>query len=193
MISNASPLIILAKTDLMKEFLELYSTIEISPEVCNEAINKGLEAGKQDAQILDALLKEEKIKIVKLNQEYGKTSKKIVENYKLDKGEAETISLALQLKNKEILMDEAMGRKIAKFLNLKPKGTLKILLELYNKKIISEEQLRKKVNEVIGVQFRLDAEVLNKFWELFEKMKTKKWVVTKLLNCNIASTKHARR
>ncbi|HLC85800.1 MAG TPA: hypothetical protein VJG30_00745 [Candidatus Nanoarchaeia archaeon] len=174
MISNASPLIILAKTDLMKEFLELYSTIEISPEVCNEAINKGLEAGKQDAQILDALLKEEKIKIVKLNQEYGKTSKKIVENYKLDKGEAETISLALQLKNKEILMDEAMGRKIAKFLNLKPKGTLKILLELYNKKIISEEQLRKKVNEVIGVQFRLDAEVLNKFWELFEKMKTKK-------------------
>lgn len=173
MISNASPLIILAKVELLKEFLELYKAIEISTEVYNEAIKKGLQAEKQDAQILDALLKEGKIKVTKLNQEHGKASKNIIENYKLDKGEAETISLALQLNKKEILMDEAIGRKIAKFFNVKPKGTLKILLELYNRNIINEEQLRRKVNEIIGKQFRLDTEVITKFWELFEKIKEK--------------------
>ncbi len=173
MISNASPLIVIAKIELLKEFIELYELIEITPQVYEETITKGLEAKKQDVQLLNSLFQESKIKIVKLNQEHGKLAKTLLENYNLDKGEAETIALVLQLNKKEVLMDEALGRKVAKFYKIKPKGTLRVLLELYEKRIIDEKKLKIKVSEIIGDQFRLDAEVLNKFWELFEKIKRK--------------------
>lgn len=174
MIANASPLIVAAKADLLKELIELYKVIEISREVYNEAILGGLKENKQDALLLNSVLKEGKIKVIELGGKYIKIASKIMEECNLDKGEAETIALALQLNRKEILMDEAMGRKVAKLFNLKPKGILRVLLDLYNKKKIDERQLKTKVNEIIGKQFRLDAEIMGRFWELFEKMGAKK-------------------
>lgn len=173
MISNASPIIILTKIDLIEETLKFYGQIEISQHVYQEAILNGIKIRKQDAIILNALLKAGKIKIIELNKNNKKISEKIINNYSLDKGEAETIALAIQLNKKEVLMDEFIGRKITKLFNIKPKGTLRVLLELYNKNYIEEKKLKEKVEEIIGKQFRLDAEVMNKFWELFRNMKEK--------------------
>ena len=51
--------------------------------------------------------------------------------HELDKGEAESIALALQVKSKRILMDEREGRRIANSLDLKVTGVLGILIRAY--------------------------------------------------------------
>ncbi len=174
MISNASPLITIAKLGILKELLVLYKNIEITEEVYSETIIKGLEKNKPDAILLNALKQEGKIKIISLDKKHTNISKKIEKNYKIDKGESETIALALQLKQNSLIMDESLGRKVSKLFEIKPKGSLRIILELYESKIIDEVKLKTLVNILIGSQFRLDSEIIGRFWELFEKLKKKK-------------------
>ncbi len=171
MITNASPLIVNAKLEILKEVSKLYPILEITEWVYQEAVLNGLESERQDAVMIETLYKKGCIKIIKLNKKHQDLAEHIQENYKLDRGEAETIALALQKDVKEILMDEAIGRRVAIFFNLRPKGSLRVLLELYKKKYLDEEQLKNKVNELIGSQFRLDAQVLAHFWDLFERIK----------------------
>ena len=166
MISNASPLIVAAKTGFLSDLLELYRAVEVSPRVYQEILAKG----EPDAILLEATVREGRIKVVSLTIKSLALAKKIKENYTLDLGEAETIALAIQLHRKELLMDEALGRKAAQLFSITPRGTLRVLLELYKCKKITEEKLKIKVQEIIGNQFRLDAEVLARFWELWEKM-----------------------
>jgi len=174
LISNASPLITIAKIGLLKELLQIYSLIEISPQVFKEIIENGIKNNKTDALLLNGLYKDNKIKIVFFDKKYSKLSKLLVKKYNIDLGEAETIVLAMQLKNEYILIDESLGRNTAKLLGIKTKGTLRFLLELYQAGIINKIRIKSLVEELLGKNFRLDIEVLAKFWELFESMKKRK-------------------
>ena len=77
MISNSSPLIALTKVGLLTEAKKLYSSLEVPEVVFNESILAGLESGKQDAIILNALYKEGFIKKIKLDSEIEKTRQEI--------------------------------------------------------------------------------------------------------------------
>ncbi len=68
---------------------------------------------------------------------------------KVDKGEAEAISLALELKADFILIDEQTGRNVAEEYGLKITGILGVLVQAKQKMLISEvrfymEQLREE-------------------------------------------------
>lgn len=54
----------------------------------------------------------------------------------LDPGEAEAITLAIEMDTKSILIDESDGRAIALQYKLKPIGILGILLEAKNKGLV---------------------------------------------------------
>ena len=174
MISNASPLIVLAKVELIQKIVKMYKTIVVSSKVAEEIIIEGLRMNRQDAVLLNALKKEGKIQVTSLDKKHEGLSERIIKEYNLDQGEAETISLAMQLKNKEVLMDELLGRNVAKLFGLRAKGTLRVVLDLYKENQMNEKEVRTKVEEIIGKQFRLDAEILAKFWEMFEMIKIRK-------------------
>ena len=89
----------------------------------------------------------------------------------LDMGECEVISLCLQEKNKTLVMDEHEGRIVSKLYKIRPIGSLRILLELYKKNIINEEELNNILDEMLKNKFRLGGEVINEFWNIFEKIK----------------------
>ena len=76
---------------------------------------------------------------------------------RLDKGEASSIALALDIKNSILIIDEVKGRKIAKSYNLEIIGTLGLLI-LANKKGL--------VNDVISVVLKL----VNSGFRLSEKL-----------------------
>ena len=61
------------------------------------------------------------------------------------------------------MIDERIGRNIAKLYDLKPIGSLRILLEAYKKKIINEKELRSSLDEMIKNKFRIGAEIINEF------------------------------
>ena len=57
---------------------------------------------------------------------------------KLDKGEASSIAVALELENSTLIIDELNGRKIAQTLNINIIGTIGIIVLAKQKGIISD-------------------------------------------------------
>ncbi|HEY4786883.1 MAG TPA: DUF3368 domain-containing protein [Bacteroidales bacterium] len=76
---------------------------------------------------------------------------------RLDKGEASSIALALEIPNSTLIIDEVKGRKIAQSLNIDIIGTIGILL-LADKKGL--------VDDVIGIILRM----VNKGFRLSDKL-----------------------
>ena len=64
----------------------------------------------------------------------------------LDKGEAEAIALALQMKAGRVLLDEREGRRVAKSLGLDVTGVLGILLRAQRKGVLPS--LQKSMDEL---------------------------------------------
>ncbi len=72
--------------------------------------------------------------IIQSNQHWiNVKSVKVINNWNLDKGETEAITLALNLKAQYLLIDELQGRNVAKTLGLNVTGTLGILLKAKQK------------------------------------------------------------
>jgi hypothetical protein len=65
----------------------------------------------------------------------------------LDYGESEVIVLASEYKYPLVLMDEKIGRSVAKRFNIEVVGTIGILVELLHKKLI--DNLKKMIDELI--------------------------------------------
>jgi len=79
----------------------------------------------------------------------------------LDKGEAEAIALALQVKAEWTLLDEREGRRVAKSLGLKVTGVLGILLRAWRESELPSlrkamEELREKAGFRIGAELFAD-------------------------------------
>lgn len=169
MISNSSPLILFAKINEF-DILSVFDDLLIHEEVYNE-IMKGKLSDSPDAFIIEDMVKEGRIKVVDLNEEGEKIYERITTRYKsLDIGEAATIALALQRDEERVLIDESIARRVCKLLGLRPVGSLGVVLLAYKNGIIEEKRVKLIVRKMVSSDFRVSASVIERFWELFEKM-----------------------
>jgi len=113
-VSDASPLIVLLKTDKLLILKELFEKI-----IVPTAVYKEITAKEQDKLMFDKIEWIE-TQVIK-NTEMNAFLKKLI-----DKGEAEAIILAKELKT-SLLVDDAQARKYAKLLNIEVIGTLGLL------------------------------------------------------------------
>ena len=151
-VSNASPLIFLAKIGR----LNLLNDYEIvMPKQVYEEINKGAEA-KEDAQKIKTLVDKSIIKVEEIN------ILNEIEQHSLGKGEKAAISLSISRKIGIILLDERKARRIAKFYQLKPKGTIGILIDAWKNKKITKEELKESIKKLIEEGFRINEELIIK-------------------------------
>lgn len=81
----------------------------------------------------------------------------------LDKGEAEAIILAIQLKADFLLVDERKGRTVAENLGLKVTGLIGILLKAKQNKLI--EAIKPVLDELIEKKFRIHPQLYQKVLE----------------------------
>jgi len=70
-----------------------------------------------------------------------------------------------------IIIDEISARESAKSLGIKPIGSLRVLLIAYKNDLISRKEVDELLTQMINSKYRLSPNVLNEFWNLFEKMK----------------------
>ena len=70
---------------------------------------------------------------------------KLMRNFGLGKGEAETIQLYFQEKADLLLCDEKKARKIASILNINLLGTPELIIQLYKRKFIGKEKAKESV------------------------------------------------
>src|SRR3989344_1558754 len=137
-VSNTGPILHLLEIDFIKA-LKIFKIIYIPNEVYEELSKK---------QLKKPLNKIKNIKILKLNSRFKDTSKLFCEQYFIDLGEAEAVSLALQEKINLFLTDDLEARGVAKEYDLETHGTIGILLRAFKEKIINKEITIKKVKEL---------------------------------------------
>jgi len=146
-ISNASPLIFLAKINRLDLLADYELTI---PKQVYEDIIKGEETGKEDSQKIKTLAERSIIKVEEVEID------KELEKQNLGNGEKAAISLAIGKKTSSILLDERKARKIAKFYKLKPRGIIGLLVEAYKNNKINKKELNELIKKLIEEGYRIN-------------------------------------
>ena len=136
-ISNAGPLIHLAKANALQILQTLYHSILIPEEVKTEIVDKGKEKGYSDALEIEKAIQQGWIKTiqVKLNSDFQKAAKIAG----LRRAEASVIQYAYQ-KHLIALLDDEPARIFARTLNITIRGTLGILIQATKNNILNHHE-----------------------------------------------------
>lgn len=174
MIVNASPIIIFGKLNKLDILKKVFKKITIAKAVYDEVVENGIKINAPESLIVKDYIEKGYIDVKKLGKKWQEKANFFLKIYnQLDQGETETLALALQEKE-TVLIDERIARKIAKIHGIKARGSLWVLLEAFKQDIITEDQLKELMVEITSTKFRLSAEIINKFWFLFDKLKKNK-------------------
>jgi predicted nucleic acid-binding protein len=150
-VSNATPLIYLAKAGRIDLLKKVFGQVFIPEDVKIEVVDRGKQLGEKDAYVVEKAIGEGWLKVLSVD---------IVEVLiKLDKGEEATLSLAKKLGLKVVLVDEAPARAAARLMGLTPRGTVFVLLKALEKNEIDLDEFLEALDELIGQGFRLKEEV----------------------------------
>lgn len=144
-ISDTSCLIALSNIGLLYILKDLYREVLITTEVNDEF-------GKQLPNWIIVLQVKDKIKQTEIES-------------KLDKGEASSIALALEIPNSILIIDEVKGRNIAKNLNIEIIGTIGILLLASNKGLLTD--VISVVLKLVNNGFRLSNAIIERIKEKY--------------------------
>jgi predicted nucleic acid-binding protein len=139
---DASTLILLAKAELLDNFLDDF------PE--NAVITKGVqEECCRKEQAMDSLLIKRAINDKKILVKTLKSRtiyQKLRADLGLGSGEAETLALALPLKTRLVAIDDRRGIKACKLLKISFVTAIDIVVRLNEKRVLTKEQAIAKVD-----------------------------------------------
>lgn len=138
-VSNAGPLMALAKLNLLHLLKALYGYVHIPRSVYNEVVVDGMRQGYEDAGTLYLFLNQ--MGWSPEDVDFATISADLQEAH-LDRGERDTLALAVALGDALVLMDETAGREAARALGLTIRGSLGVLVESYRQGLIEANQLR---------------------------------------------------
>jgi uncharacterized protein len=141
-ISDTSPLSNLALVNGLFLLKEIYATVVIPQAVAEE-----LEKGRDDDPRIAAVLSLDWVEVKTASNRELVTE--LRNNRLLDRGEAEAIALALELKADELLIDERLGRQEATRLGLSLTGVLGVLLVAKDRELIPA--VRPVMDELINI------------------------------------------
>lgn len=162
-VSNATPLIYLAKIKKYSLLKSLFDKIIISQEVKIEIVDEGKKLKQADALLIEREIEVGFIEVMKVE-------KLLETSLELELGELSTLSLAKKLKIDEVLIDETLGRSAAGIIGLVPKGTLYVLLKNLKLKEITFDDFLNILNELLESGFRLKEEIYIKVIEEAKKV-----------------------
>ena len=150
-VSNATPLIYLAKIGRLKLLRDIFGEVLIPPEVKAETVDRGEELGEKDAYQIDKAIQDGWITVRQV--ETADTP------IKLHRGEAATLSLAKTSGQSEVLIDEVSARTAARLMGLTPRGTVFVLLKALEMKLINMDEFLLALSDLVENGFRLKEEV----------------------------------
>jgi predicted nucleic acid-binding protein len=121
-VSNASPLIHLAKINRLELIREFHEQVLVPPAVWREVVERG--HGQPETPLILQACREGWI------QQKAVSEEKLISLLKLqlDEGESETIALAIQERADIVLLDDSEARLVANQLNLRVTGVIGILI-----------------------------------------------------------------
>jgi predicted nucleic acid-binding protein len=133
-VSNTGPILHLTEINFTKS-LNIFSVVLIPEEVAKEL-------NKNKTQIPN------KIKILNLKPERKDAVKVLTNQYNLNLGESEAITLALQEKIDYFLTDDLDARTVAPIYHLEVHGTIGIILRAFRERIIDKKTAIEKIHDI---------------------------------------------
>ena len=159
---DASTLILAAKTELLDLFIETSrEPLAISLEVKNEATRKNT----FDALLITQRISEKKIAVKRAKNR--PMVKKTMSDFRMQKGEAETIVLCMENKGKAVATDDYNAMKACSVLNIEYLTSFGILEQLYKNKKLKKYQALLKL-EALAQYGRFSDEILDDFRKRLE-------------------------
>lgn len=151
-VSNASPLINLARIGRLLLLRDLYGQLTIPEAVWNEVVIEGKDQpGASEIEAATWIRR----KVVTDNQLVR------ILQQDLDDGEAEAIALAVEEEADLLLMDERIGRESANHLGLRYVGLVGVLVEAKSKALVREiRPLLDALRDIAG--FRLSEDLYSR-------------------------------
>lgn len=169
-ISNASPLIYLARLGKLHLLKDIYEKVQIPQEVKIETVDRGKAKGYSDAYVIEEALSEGWLITDALTKENLRRSEALAEMTGVDIGEAQAIFLAKQKKEKEALIDQSDARKVARQIGLNPRGTIFVIITAIKRKMITKDTAKKMLAKLIEVNFYISAEIYRDTLKAIEKL-----------------------
>ena len=151
-VSNASPLITLARLDSLYLLSGLFSTVFIAREVYEEIVVEG-----QGMPGASAVAGAHWIKVLDISNPSSMLS--IGRRFSLGAGETSAVILAQELGIDLVLMDERRGRRMATQMGLAVIGCVGLLEVLYRRGDLSD--LRSSYRELVDQGIRIDRRTLD--------------------------------
>jgi len=125
-VADAGLLMALAKLNLLHLLKQLYERVQFPHLVYEEVVVEGIQRGFEDASTLQLFLRREGWKPTEVRDMLDDLA-----SSRLDRGERESIALALALDGL-LLIDEERGRKEARRQEVTVRGTLGVLIQAYH-------------------------------------------------------------
>jgi len=155
-VSNTSPLIILARSNYLKNLLKLFKHVIIPEAVFNEIFRKKDIASDTVRELINiGFVKIEKVK-----------NKELVRFISVDVGlgEAEAIALSLELNPDYLLLDDYKARIYAENMSIKIIGTLGLVKAFYDRKFI-DENINMIYERLLSANFWIEKDLFFKVME----------------------------
>ncbi len=151
-VSNATPLIYLAKANQLGLLQAMVKQVFIPEAVYQEVVIEGKRLGEKDAYRVERAITQGWIMVQDVKVVYP------VE-ISIHPGEVEVISLAKEKGIEAVLMDDAKARAASEIAGLRPIGTVWLILKAVKNHILDFDQFLSTLEDIIQSGFYLKEEV----------------------------------
>ena len=162
---NASPMIFLARLDMLHLLNVIYEEVYSTPEVLAEVLG-GIKAGYENAISVKKFVDEGKIHELK--------TKAHLERYEallgLHKGEISVLLAARELKIDYVIVDDKRAIKAAKYFGLKPISTPFVLLEALKRKKLNFSRFKECMGKLIDFGYYVSPKLYMRIVERAEEL-----------------------
>jgi len=169
-VSNATPLIYLAKIGRIQILKNIFQSIQVPNEVKIEVVDRGKEKRYSDAYVIEEAFNDGWITVGNLTKDNEKRASVLTEATGIDLGEAEAILLTRQKAEETILMDQAHARTVARQFGLKPRGTLYLILVSTRRGMLSKEDAKEDLSRLVEANFRINTKVYDAVSKIIDKL-----------------------
>ena len=151
-VSNATPLIYLAKSNKLSLLHAIANQVLIPEAVFQEVVIEGKRLGEKDSYRVEKAISKGWLKVKKVNN-------RISFEFPLHAGEIEVISLAREMEIKTVIIDDAKARSAAELARLIAVGTLGIILLAIKNNIMNFDEFLSTLEDIIESGFYIKDDV----------------------------------
>ena len=143
---DSSTMILLARIDMLEVFISNYHGKVLIPERVRAEV---LIQGREETHLVAKLIEDSKIHVLRVKN--SKLVNKLMNDFSIDAGEAEAVTLVLQEKTSLVATDDRNAIRACKILKVDFTTAIIFLLRAFEKNLIEKDEAIAKLQKLISI------------------------------------------